>query len=415
MKVSIKAPLEILLVITLGFMIFFPAIFIPAKIIMIAGIIFVSFLNYSYHEMKISRNVLQWCLFYIVINAIYFIYNIVAKNPDPISRLNVNIIEPIIFTYCILVIDNDMMLRIIGTVKWISLGVLLYNIFYFLSINGIVPYAISNYMPGVYANLGGMSLGYVKFGAESLSWIMFLWPIYLCRFIYRYDTTKSNLLLIMAGLLNAVFSMRSAFLIIVFITPILCILFSSQVSNSINKKRIVITEVAIILIFFILIATNGPLMQGILSKIQLSFSNQSFTNSSGIVDAGGQIRRSQMNDLINTWKYKPIFGWGDTANSLKVVRSDISGGYELTYFALLMQRGLVGVIIFAYQIIWIYINGVRTSKHFQNDFSTRIIPVLVGYTCILLANATNPYLQSFDRLIILFSPLFFINLSELYT
>lgn len=45
-----------------------------------------------------------------------------------------------------------------------------------------------------------------------------------------------------------------------------------------------------------------------------------------------------------------------------------------------------------------------------SPFGIHMVPVLAGTTCFLIANATNPYLQTFGHLWTIFLPIALINL-----
>ena len=86
------------------------------------------------------------------------------------------------------------------------------------------------------------------------------------------------------------------------------------------------------------------------------------------------------------------------------IRSDVMPwAYELSYLALLYQTGLVGLGIYATGIAWIYFMGVKILRS-GGMFAESMLPLLVGMTCFLVANATNPYLAKFDGLWIIFLP-----------
>ena len=60
-------------------------------------------------------------------------------------------------------------------------------------------------------------------------------------------------------------------------------------------------------------------------------------------------------------------------------------------------------------ILWIYLKGIQILKY-NSDLSPYMLPLLVGLSCFLVANATNPYLQKYDYLWVIFLPIAIINL-----
>jgi len=68
----------------------------------------------------------------------------------------------------------------------------------------------------------------------------------------------------------------------------------------------------------------------------------------------------------------------------------------------------VGLLAYAAGVIWIYCLGTRVIKE-GGILGQMMVPLLVGMTCFLIANATNPYLGKFDGLWTLFLPIAVIN------
>ena len=83
-------------------------------------------------------------------------------------------------------------------------------------------------------------------------------------------------------------------------------------------------------------------------------------------------------------------------------------GYELSYVALLFHTGIVGFAIYAAAVIWIYRMGLRIIRS-GDRIGLYMVPALVGTTCFLIANATNPYLEKFDYIWVIFLPVALIN------
>ena len=83
--------------------------------------------------------------------------------------------------------------------------------------------------------------------------------------------------------------------------------------------------------------------------------------------------------------------------------------YELTYVALLFQTGIIGVLAYLGLLFWPVYKGAQLLKKTNEEAGLFIIPSIVGCACFLIANATNPYLQSYDFMWALFLPIAIIN------
>ena len=75
---------------------------------------------------------------------------------------------------------------------------------------------------------------------------------------------------------------------------------------------------------------------------------------------------------------------------------------------LLFHTGVLGFGAYVSGVIWIYWMGVRMIRS-GDRIGLYMLPVLVGMSCFLIANATNPYLEKFDYLLVVFLPIALIN------
>jgi O-antigen ligase len=112
---------------------------------------------------------------------------------------------------------------------------------------------------------------------------------------------------------------------------------------------------------------------------------------------------------VHGWYEHPIVGAGLGAKAADSIRSDERPWeYELYYLALLYQTGLLGLLAYVAGVAWIFWQGLRIIKSDRAE-GYLVLPVLVGSACLLLANATNPYLPRFDGLWAIFLPLAHVN------
>jgi hypothetical protein len=122
------------------------------------------------------------------------------------------------------------------------------------------------------------------------------------------------------------------------------------------------------------------------------------------------VRAEQFFTLYNGWQQTPLFGAGHGASALGPLRSvEMPWAYELSYAALLFHTGIIGFLIYSSGVICIFWMGLKImrSGHWLGIY---MLPVLVGTTCFLIANATNPYLEKFDYIWVIFLPVALINI-----
>ena len=405
-------------------MIAFPGIYMKYKILIL--LVLTVLLVARELGMHVNKNVIIWFMVYIFSSVFFTVLSILNGNKDPFNFALVHIIEPLWFMYFFTTVTPDYYIHIKKSIVVSTLFVVICNIVFTLGINmgiSVFQEPLFNVF-GIYPNYGGYSMGFVKFTSQNISWLLFTVPFCFADLIREStnDCTefkklkKLEIWVVLLGLVNALLSLRTAFLLGILIAPVLAIFFKCISNIKFNKHLIRKTVYLIPFVFIIIMymSVNGKLgtiINGIVTKVTISFNSSSYTNNNGIVDEGASIRKNQIQALIETWREKPVLGWGEAANAKRVIRSESSGSYEITYLALLMQRGAIGIAIYAVQILWMYAMGIKIIR--QNSFySGEMFAVLVGHIIIFLANATNPYLDSFDRLLVLFYPLLIIILSS---
>ena len=108
-----------------------------------------------------------------------------------------------------------------------------------------------------------------------------------------------------------------------------------------------------------------------------------------------------------------LIGKGIGSN-VDVVRSDIPGVYELTYIAMLFQRGIIGTIIF-FTFIFVFLYRyiiILNSKYISCDSKIYAVKYGLGFLGIFLASATNPAFGSVEYIWMLFINIFVISVLE---
>lgn len=369
-------------------------------------------------KVVICKSVLKWFCVYIGAGIFYIILSVIHKNENPLTTLNVNVIEPFLIMLIICSIKRRHFKYIFNVMLFSIIVVEVYNIIFTLCINNIVfPVSISPFFISAYKNLGGLSLGIIKFGSSNLSWLIFLVPMFFGLSLIKGDFDRQHtflyIVITILGVINALLCLRTAFLLCIALTPILVLIFGKICHIKIDKNRLIVVGIlGLIVCCFLLVfwfEEVSYIVNGVITRVLGSFSTKSFTNQYNMIDNAGAIRMNQIEDLLKTWMKKPLLGWGDSANSMNIIRSNVSGAYEMTYFALLMQRGIVGFAIYWGQVIWMFRKLIAIVKK-KEEFVYETFGIMIGLSAFLIANATNPYLQSFDRLIILFLPLALINM-----
>ena len=362
-------------------------------------------------QVKISQNVIYWLLAYETANLFWLILSFAYGNSGALIYINVEIIEPILLVTIICFIREWELKKIKYLFVYISLFIYVYNIVGFMAINSFLPIGS---LPFIKSDFGGvLLLGVMKTSAQYIQWLYFLIPANIVLYFYRNELYEKRLVKLVK--INFVLSyitvfivLKTAMILLVFFTTLFCFFKYEKFSRTLNIKVAIKAALVIMLMIIIMFFGAGDVIyDSIVLKVLVSIGSVEYVNAYGLSDGGASIRMEQIADLITTWEMNPILGWGTGANSLHVIRSSVNGTYEATYVAMLMQRGVLGIIIYITLVGWLFKKLIYYVK--KNIYKMESVYIMAGLSGMLFGNATNPMLGSFDRLIILFLPLMIIN------
>ena len=140
----------------------------------------------------------------------------------------------------------------------------------------------------------------------------------------------------------------------------------------------------------------------------------------GADDAGGsspddQLRTYQAGRLLEAWSERPLFGHGFGAVLNDFSRSTAEPWrWELQYHALLFWTGLVGALLLVLGAA-LSLNAVIRAARARPDLVPSLVVACTASAAMLIANATNPYLQAPARVWSIFLPLAVANVMLLST
>lgn len=362
----------------------------------------------SKESFKIDRNILLWIYVYVFMGIFYITYAIIRGNPAPIKYFPTYVIWPILFFLIALLVDKDIFLKLIKCMRYALTIIALTGIVAFIYLNITVDLESFIFGFGAAIRPGFPFLAIYSGAITSMIFLyVFFLVLYLLdkRFLKRMD--KFNLII---GFIFIFATSRRVIFIILALTVILSILFIFVFEHQYWKsyKKNIAKKIFVFSIFILII--GGVVIQLELFEFELLFEfigDAIGDDSSGI---NYDPRLLQFDALVQGWTDNPIMGNG-TGVDAEVVRSELPGTYELSYVALLFERGLFGITIYALQFIILNIWMILSLK---NDLiPTKYgIAVLIAFDMFLFANATNPYLNAFDHLWVLFIVLAMININK---
>jgi len=140
------------------------------------------------------------------------------------------------------------------------------------------------------------------------------------------------------------------------------------------------------------VVTILPLFGNVI--VQRAF-NRVFSSIAGEAQTSSDRKRSiESTELIHAWLQSPVFGrgWGATVNGYLRDRAR-PWNFELQYHLILFQVGAIGMLILLIALSSAISGAVRVIQK-QPDILPVLLAVSAGAGSMLVANASNPYLQA---------------------
>lgn len=403
----------------LAYLLFFMMLFVPTTYQQIKApllgvvLLAVAFSTLWKRRLHVHKSIGMWTLFMVTTGLVFMTLGVINNAPGALRVGTVYLLWPVVYTVLLSGIDSKKVVDDIFKLLIISLiAIALYSILYLLHTTHWLAdmfYFELDMGQGV-----GIYEGYVEYNLYNISSLIFLLPFCLSLLIML--PPKSTIpvywlwIALLLGLAVAILSGRRAVWLVLVISPFVILLmrmFVSRKYRRVNSRRfkriimgLVITIGALLFLGVYLMGLDFYVIFGML-EAGFNFSNGSASESA---------RAEQFFELLKAWQDNIFFGAGHGAGVANSIRStETPWAYELSYVALLFQTGLVGFFCYGVAIFWIFWMGVKIigSNHWLNIY---MVPVLVGLTCFLVANATNPYLVKFDYIWVIFLPVALINI-----
>lgn len=401
---------------TLGLLFLFLVITLPTSYQAVKGVLLAVLLGavaareLGRGRLALDPAVLHRLVLFTAVGAAFVLLGVLRGTPGALALAPVYVLWPAV--YCLLaagMVDPGALRRVMRLLVLSTLAIEVYAASYLLHAAGLLPPAL--YLPLDQGQAVGFYGGYVEFNLYAITSLAFLVPYVLALLIVtpRSEPVPAGRWAVaaaaVAGVAIILLSGRRALWIVVLASPVLAVLVRRDLpaaAAAVRLRTLVKAGLAAGVAGYLVLTSTGVLD---LSRLRLALSD-AFDFSS----AEGQARGpSQAAALLAGWIEEPVLGAGLGSVASGVVRSlEQPWAYELSYLALLFQVGLVGVALYAYGALWT-LSQCRRVLRDGGPLAAPLAAVLVGSGSFLLANATNPYLQKFDSLWVLFLPLAVVN------
>ncbi|MDA8100068.1 MAG: hypothetical protein M0042_10610 [Nitrospiraceae bacterium] len=367
-----------------------------------------------YGTLPVHRTVLLWFLCYLSYGAVWILIGSFRGNPGIQDYIRINLVWVILYGLLIAGIHSrrtfDLLLNMLPLS---ALAIAAYNISVLLKFLGLIPDNILTHLDLTAQEVAvGTDVGVFRMTAHNIGTLAFIGPYLMALAILREKNTKTakNVLHVafILSFLTILLSGRRAIWFIIAGTPLVIYLFNlfNLQRKSVHTRRI--RTIVVSMMVFVLLS-------GFALQIYTAWS---FADVKEFIDLAlheDDIRSDQSDALMRGFQEHYLVGSGFGTGARDYVRNNEQPWvYELSYHVLLFNTGILGVFIYGACIAWIYYKGIQVMRRDTAEAPV-MISLLTGMTTFLLANATNPYLFSYDFMWILFLPIAHINLVMLRT
>ena len=395
-------------------MLFAPSAYQPVKAVLGVIVLEIIVIDALVHNrLAVHPIVLLWTLFMTTVGSGFIFLGLLNDAPGALRMSTVYILWPLIFTVFVAGASDERKLRgllVVLVAATIAIG--LYGLSYILHEAGWLPGTF--YIPLDLGQQIGFYQGYIEFLLHSISSLFFAVPFIIAALMTwpREEAIPvSRLWLWVAfilGIILVLLSARRALLAVVALSPLIALFIQGFLPSSLKRVR---RELGL---RFLLYAGMCLATLVIYLSIIYGFSLWTLANTFAVGwdftgEASALARREQFWALVKEWSESPLFGAGHGASAEGSIRSlEQPWAYELAYLALLFHTGMIGFLAYTAGVAWIFWMGVKIIR-LGNRLSLYMLPLLVGCSCFLIGNATNPYLEKFDYIWVIFLPIAFIN------
>lgn len=400
-----------------GYALFFAMLFVPVTYrslkggllaLTLAGIVGAALVT---GRVLLDRRVLLMALGFAAIGVFFVLRGYVDGAPGALQMFNVYVTWPLVYTALVAGAARPGVLRgLMRVLVWASVAVSVYSIVYVLWAAGYWPNAL--YYPLDQGQEIGFHGAYVEFGLYSTSTLLFTMP-FLVGALFVFPKTGAPLprpilwLSLALNLITVLLSGRRALLVLVLLAPALALCYRSWLtpqrkrdSRRLITRALVGAVVLAVVLGAAITAVGGIAPSGFGEMVSTGFQFDS--------DPVAMLRRDQFTALLDGWRNQPLLGTGHGMPA-QVIRSiEAPWSYELSYVALLFHTGLVGTAAYAAGVAWMGAMAYLIARRGWPE-APSMVATLVGTSSFLVANATNPYLEKYDFLWVIFLPIAFLN------
>lgn len=389
----------------------------PQSLMAVKAVFLFLLILFSVYKVLTSRErvyrpkYIRWIILYLFSGVSVLIYGLLKGNPGPHFYYLVYFVWPIVFPLIFSLIKYDTLQKVIHVFEAAYVFIFIMGMLTFLKLNFGFPSFFNQEIFGYGETTTARPMFLVlsfSGGAVVQFFVLFsfLMPFYCLE---KGGITLKRGLLLMAGMLYIVLSSRRIMMLGFVYIPMVTLILLHFSRIRLSKKYLLSIIKTYIIPFCVMIMGIGYIF---IDSEDASTFFLSAVSSDGDFGQGGNDRLDQFYALLKGWQNNFFFGAG-TGIDAGVTRSDLPGTYELSYMAILFERGTIGGLLYFSIMAYPIIRAIRLGKH-SIDFHTKrlLISYCTCYISLLIANATNPYIGAFDFIWIVFLFIVILNLTD---
>jgi hypothetical protein len=345
--------------------------------------------------------------FFIFSNGLFVLLGLYNKNVGAWATLPINLIWPIL--YFIIILDARFYIgyKEIELIMRLSLIIIaFYTFLYYSKILFGIQIQISEKFIYHTFDPSNPKATANQIAMPAATSLFFLVPFFMSIVLLSKENKISNYIYLFVGAVISLATGRRALILLILSTPIIVLVLSIILPygklSTLNRilKKIVIT-IALLVVVIIVLERNKIIDITFLRDKTVSY----FIPSASGLERGAVVRNYQKNALIEKWKESPILGFGFGGTAGNYIRNPKTPfAYELSYVTKLMNIGIVGLSIYLFFIVYII---TKLAIQLKNNYAF-YLATITGFIIILIANSSNPYLDSFEYMWMIYLQVLFI-------
>lgn len=338
-------------------------------------------------KIKLNKRVLIYLVIFISYYALSLLWGIYNGFPydffGDFGLTQYYLITPIAVLILYTVMSNKQIRldMLWNSIKYITLIMVIMNVCKVFAFKGIIP-DIDVF--GLLLMVSGHSSTSMALRVSNEAGLMFLLPLFIVMFFLGKGSKKDTIiysLILIFGLVYTFVSGRKMLELIVVATILMMICYNLIMSKNI-KRIFVIAGLGILAVFVLNSFSEKIGVDDIFTLIYKTLMHGFSGESQGMSK-----RVENMGALFGMWFESPLIGHGLNAHAASIASTTSLWSYEVVYFALLMQTGVIGAAILGIGVCCILYRLYIAYKRSKNVIC---FAVMIGFTMFILGGATNP-------------------------